>query len=98
MAVCKIETGVSLRPCVLLGNKAHPDERALFHRWVDRAYIVPPSPMVGGDPGGQMWNVYGLVELEDGSVIKVPASSIRFLDNRFGDYSWEKKRPITDSQ
>lgn len=39
--------------------------------------------------GGQVSDVYGLVELEDGSVEIVSPKSIRFLDSPFNDYAWE---------
>lgn len=77
-----IEIVVNLRPCLVSG------EKALFHRWVDQAYIVHPSPLKGGHPGGQVWNVYGLVELENGQVMEVPACNIQFVDDPCKELAW----------
>lgn len=76
------EIVVNLRPCLVSG------EKALFHRWVDQAYFVHPSPLKGGHPGGQVWNVHGLVEMEDGQVLEVPACNIQFLDPRHEEFAW----------
>ena len=48
--------------------------------WANRAKIAPPSMMVGGHHGGQLWEVFGIVEYEDGSVKTVYPESIQFAD------------------
>ena len=88
-----IEIRVNLRPCLVGGDD--DAEKALFHCWGNRAYIIEPSMLVGGHPGGQVWNTYGIVELEDGSVVEVPPSNIRFLNPPHGEYSWPN---TTDSK
>lgn len=77
-----IEIVVNLRPCLVNG------EKALFHRWVDQAYIVHPSPLKGGHPGGQVWNVFGLVEMENGQVMEVPSCNIQFTDDPCKEIAW----------
>lgn len=62
------------RPCRVDG------EKGMFHRWIDRAQIAPPSMMVGGHGGGQLWEVFGLIELENGHVIEAKPSHIVFAD------------------
>ena len=63
-----------LRPCTVDGVKA------LFHRWEDFAAVLEPSPMVGGHPGGQVCETYGIVEMEDGQVREVKPSKVVFSD------------------
>ena len=67
------------RPCILDGMKA------LFHRWEEKSWVVPPSPLVGGHSGGTVRGVYAIVELEDGTVREVEPSAIKFdtTDRRF---------------
>lgn len=55
--------------------------KATFHRWADRAWVVGPSFLVGGDNGGQMWEVVAIVELDDGRVVEMPPKEITFCDN-----------------
>ena len=62
------------RPCIVKGRKA------LFHGWSNKAEVIPPSPMVGGHPGGQLSQTVALVEYEDGSVHEAYPSEVRFLD------------------
>lgn len=75
------------RPC-FVGGVDSMEEKALFHCWSNRAYVINPSLLVGGCPGGQVWNTYGVVELEDGSVVEVPPCNIRFIDNQMREFVW----------
>ena len=63
-----------LRPCIV------EEKKAFFHRWGDIAEPIPPSALRGGHPGGQYWQTFGIVEYEDGSVVMVHPSKIRFTD------------------
>lgn len=65
-----------LRPCKVGG------EDALFHRWVDYAMVIGPSPMVGGHHGGQVWETYAIVEMEGGQIREVKPSNVVFTDTR----------------
>lgn len=56
-------------------------QKALFHRWVERQYIVAPSPMVGGHTGGTVKTITALVEFEDGTCDLVDPSEIKFVDD-----------------
>ena len=76
-----------LRPCLIISDENHK-QKALFHCWGNQAYVVGASPLTYGHLGGQVWNVYGIVELEDGEVIEVPPGNIQFLDDKFKDYAW----------
>lgn len=67
------------RPCVIPG----PNDtviNAKFHKFYTQAYIVHPSPMVGGHNGGQVSNEWALVELPDGTVESIPVCNVRFTD------------------
>lgn len=86
VATDAIEEGVlqkgvkpGLRPCSVDGRPG------AFHRWADVARTIPPSPMVGGYPGGQLWSVIGIVELENGKVEEVGPSRIVFEDKSLAD-------------
>lgn len=85
MAGLFIET--RLRPC-LVRQKDESQIKALFHCWSPEAYVERPSPLMGGSPGGQVSNLWGVVELGDGEVIRVLPERIRFLGNKFQDYAW----------
>ena len=61
-----------LRPCTVDSMKA------LFHRWEDKSWIVPPSPMVGGHQGGVVRGVFAIVEMEDGTVREVEPEKVKF--------------------
>lgn len=84
-----ISVKTNLRPCVLTKYGDKSKYKALFHCWIHYSNVIPPSNVVGGHNGGQVSDVYGLVELEDGSVEIVSPKSIRFLDSPFNDYAWE---------
>ena len=63
------------RPCTIFGRKA------LFHRWVERQYIIAPSPMVGGQTGGTVQTIAALVEFEDGTCDLIDPIMIKFVDS-----------------
>ena len=73
------------RPCLVAGRKA------LFHRWADRADVMAPSVLNGGYLSGQLWQVFGIVEYEDGQVSEVSPNKIRFLDNKLAEYNFTEK-------
>lgn len=67
----------SRRPC-LVGNHKH-----WFLRWQTRKWVCAPSPMVGGEPGGQCEVTMAIVEdQETGQVQEVYPREVRFLDSR----------------
>ena len=63
-----------VRPC-LIGS-----EKALWHKWVDKSEIVPPSMLRGGHGGGMVADTFALIEYEGGSVQLVRATDVIFLD------------------
>lgn len=52
----------------------------MFHQWINRARVTPPSMTVHGHNGGQLWEVFGLVELEDGHMKEVYPTEVVFAD------------------
>lgn len=80
-----IEIEYALRPCFVDDVK----EKALFHRWVDRAYPAEPSVRTGGHLGGQIKDTVGLVEFVDGSLSLIPIKNIQFVPGVFFEYCWE---------
>ena len=77
--------GPERRPCYVDG------ERAMFHQWIIRAKVAPPSPMIGGHAGGQLWETFGLVEMEDGHMREVYPVKVVFADG--GDFAEVAFRP-----
>lgn len=73
-----------LRPC-LINEKI----KALFHGWYTVSDIVGPSLMVGGHNGGIIVDVIGIVEYENGTIHPVLPEQIKFVDDKFQDYSFD---------
>lgn len=65
-------TGMGRRKC-LVGEEA-----AYFHGVFQYATTIEPSPMVGGQPGGQISYPVAVVEKQDGTLTAVRFSNIRF--------------------
>lgn len=76
------------RPCLVKrdcdkgGKERKEVVKALFHCWVYKFEVVPPSPMLGGHSGGVVSGVLGLVENEDGTIDQIYPSRIKFLDTQ----------------
>lgn len=81
--------GQEPRPCIVtIEGEPRP---ALFHLFSTTAYVIKPSPLMGGHPGGQISEPTAIVEYEDGTVCAVSPSSVRFLDTKqkMAQYCWE---------
>ena len=61
------------RGCVVNGRPGY------FHCWEHWANVVGESALRGGHPGGQVGQVYGIVEFSDG-VKRVDPTQINFTD------------------
>ena len=76
-------TSSEYRPCYVIRGCRNPKEdKALFHKWVLEQQPIPAGYAIGSHPGGQLSQVLGLVELEDGSVQLVAPIKIRFADTQ----------------
>lgn len=82
------------RPCMVSRRSRSGEilerQRALFHQLVTVREIVPPSPVRGGHQGGQVQDVFAVVEFDDGTLNKVDPERVQFLDSAavFGEYVW----------
>lgn len=86
----RIDIEIALRPCIVgCGENA---KNALFHKWAERAWVEPPSPLRGGHCGGQLRDVCGIVEYEDGRVQMVFPNDIRFVDRMHSNFAWEEEK------
>lgn len=80
----------NLRPCIIIeykfrreGRFVHEEEnekRGFFHRWEELSSIIEPSIMKGGHSGGVIKQCVAIVELEDGTVVRVEPNQIKFTD------------------
>ena len=61
--------------------KAEQADGAKVILWEQWSNVVDASPLRGGHPGGQIGQVYGIVEFRDG-VRRVDPSSIKFCDEK----------------
>lgn len=77
-----------LRPCYVIRNGKK--EKALFHTLDFNSTVIEPSLMIGGHSGGVIAYTMGIVELEDGAIIKVMPENITFIDRIFEGYCWNK--------
>lgn len=68
----------STRPCIVKVDKK--SIQATFHRFTELAYVLEPSPMIGGAPGGQVCTPLAVVEFEDGTVHYADPARIIFTD------------------
>lgn len=69
----------STRPCAVKVDK-NKSVQATFHRFCEHAYVVEPSPMIGGAPGGQISVPLAIVEYVDGTVHYVDPTQVTFTD------------------
>ena len=82
-----IEKRIELRPCYAKGKKA------LFHRWFEHHFIVPPKIAIGSPPtGGEETCLYAIVEYEDGTVEGIFPRDIVFADSEFKEYAFQPLR------
>lgn len=73
MANLEVPIKIHTRDCVVDGQPGY------FHTWEQYSQVVPPSPLVGGHPGGTIAQVFGIVEFSDG-VRRIEPYKIEFVD------------------
>ena len=71
-------------------KKSSEDVKAVFHCWNHHSELYDASPMNGGHPGGggQVSEIFGIVEYEDGTVHEVKPRNIRFVDNLINEFAF----------
>ena len=75
MAGLKMNVEFPTRLCEVEGKLGY------FNLWEQWSNVVDASPLRGGRPGGQIGQVYGIVEFKDG-VRRVNPSFIKFCDEQ----------------
>lgn len=89
MAKLEIPIKQPTRGCIV------DDRPGYFHLWEQYSQVVPPSPLVGGHPGGTIAQVFGIVEFSDG-VRRVEPYEIKFTDEDSANLSelekWMRER------
>lgn len=66
------------RKCIIKTKEG--EEKGIFHKWMEEADVIAPSLMVGGHPGGQVARTLGIVEKENGEIMLVYPTIVRFVD------------------
>ena len=61
------------RSCLVNG------EEAIFQCWEQWSNVIEPSLLKGGHPGGQISQVFGIVEFKDGTIERVQPYEIKFI-------------------
>lgn len=79
---------IDYRPCYVR------DEKALFHKWEEKAKPLAPSMSIFGDKGGQLWHTLGIVEFENGTVAEVEPNCITFADNLISQYAFKESNDV----
>lgn len=69
-----------MRKCEVILEKGAKPVPAKFHMWYTEAYVLAPSIMISGAPGGQVINTMALIELENGWCKLVYPTDVHFLD------------------
>lgn len=77
IAVMQSEVGrmidCSYRACEVNG------EETIFHCWEQYSQVVKPSVLIGGHGGGQISQVFGIVEFKDGTIRRIQPHEIKFI-------------------
>ena len=59
------------------GKSTHAEQKqGWFHGLFTDYWVLEPSPMVGGHPGGQMSQIFCIVETKKGELLKVPVDDV----------------------
>lgn len=91
----KITIEKELRPCIVtfchlkIGSSKNEfiseKRKALFHTWVYDSVRFNEEHVKGNET-----SVFGMVELENGTLRKVPFQRIQFVDNAMSEYSFSE--------
>lgn len=70
---CEVGRMIDYRSCEVNG------EKAIFHCWEQYSQVIAPSLLRGGHGGGQIAQVFGIVEFKDGAVRRIQPHEIKFV-------------------
>lgn len=65
------------RPC------KYENKNYIFHCFEQHSYVISPSPMICGHTGGQVSEVFALIEDEKGNIYRVDPTRVKFTDDEF---------------
>lgn len=70
------------RPCWVTHRSAGSvtKHKAFLHLITTRAFVVEPSPLIDGHPGGQISRPFAVIENEFGCLVEVELESVQLLD------------------
>lgn len=66
-------------------------EKRLFHCWEQYTKAIAIVEAGGMNPAGQISYIAGIVEIEDGRVIRIHQSEIQFVDNKLAEYDFTEE-------
>lgn len=78
-----------MRPCLIKGKKC------LFHRWVERRWLVGAGSLRASRAGGLCAVTMALVEDENGQIMEVYPREVRFIDDLIREYVFPEEKPTT---
>ena len=78
-----------LRPCYITANSGD-EVKALFHCWATYSNVIPPSVLKGGHTGRVVSRTVAIVEIDDGRVLEIHPTNIRFGTGEFEKYCFEE--------
>lgn len=55
----------------------------IFHCFEQHSYVILPSSMIGGHPGGQVSAVFALIEDKKGNIYRVDPTRLKFTYDKF---------------
>ena len=61
----------------------YENEKYLFHCFEQWSNVIAPSVAIGGHPGGQISQVFALIEDGKGNIYRVDPIAIKFTDDKF---------------
>ena len=74
----------------------YKNEDYLFHCFEQYSNVVGESITIGGHPGGQISQMFALIEDERGRIKRVDPTMITSTDNEFKDYFLRAKERIRE--
>lgn len=74
----------TLRPCLIGTSKT----KGLLHGIFQESYVVAPSLLKGGHPGGVVAKAIAIVEVEGGHLISVDPTDLQMLPGEIDKYAF----------
>lgn len=68
------------------------DVKALFHCWNHKPEVIGRSYLRTDRPTTRVFQTFGIVEYEDGTIHEVEPTQIRFVDNAMSEYAFPEMK------